>query len=212
MIENYTVNLLTYNCEDFQASTTINITKKQYESLPFQNCMIIEDDEIPGLHHQYRRKGVIHNLNIIVYPVKKSKYRFVIKYSLSKKIDAIACQESKKDINKFISSILDFNIKYTFNFIGKFEYPKKEYFIEIIESNVSHNSVESKKRLLPQLSLSGLRYKGSGPVKSIIVDTYPEEYSYFTISGANEIMYSADNIIKRLKFFSRISNGFVTKK
>ena len=201
-----------FNCESFQATATLNITKKQYSELPFQDCMVLENIDVPGMHHQYSRMGVIHDIFFLVFQTKKSKYEFVIKYDINKDSKGITCRESNDNINDFISKIFDSSKEYTFDFIGKFKYLKKEYVVEMIESNINSKSVGSKKTNLPPLRLSGLRYKGSGPVRSIIIDTYTDDYSKFTISGANEFKYSADNIIKRLMFFSRIANGFVSIK
>lgn len=212
MVENHVINLLKYKCESFQASTTLNITKKHYDSLPFQKCMVLEDIEIPGLHHQYSRKGVIHDILFLVFLGEKSKYEFVIKYSINMDSKRITCRETNENINDFISNIFDLSKVNIFDFIGNFKYSKQEYIVEVIESNINSKSVGSKKAHLPPLLLSGLHYKGSGPVRSIIIDTYSDDYSNFTISGANEFKYSADNIIKRFMFFSRIANGFVSKK
>ena len=117
-----------------------------------------------------------------------------------------------EDINKFISKVFDFNVNYTFDFVGEYVFPKNDYSIEMIESSITSKYVNSTKPVFPNLRFSGLRFKGSGLVKSIIIDTYPETYSYLTIKGVNEINYSADNILKRLVFFSKIADNIATKK
>lgn len=212
MIEKYALNLMKYNCESFVTYTIVSMAKKKFNQLPFQDCIGVEDIKFPGIHHQFSRRNLIHDLYLMVIPLEGSKYRFVIDFSNNRGVSHLTCRETPDTINKFVNSVLDLSKEYTFEYSGNFVLYKKDYIVNSISPNQDIQSIESSKIPFPKLELSGIRYKGSGPIKSIIIDTYPEDYSYFTIVGSEIAKHSLKQISKHLEFFGNIVSKLITRK
>jgi len=188
------------------------ISKRKYNKFLEGENLKFDGDKIPGFHHQYTRKKLVHNIYVLVYLLEKGLYNFIIDFKLGVPSDKPKCKLDMDIINKFIYDTIGVSDKKSFRFDSEFLYPKNHF--ELTQPNIEKLGIQFQpgtKRDKIELELSGLRYKSSGPVNSIIIDTYPQDYSYISMQSSLNSIYSFDIILGHFKLHCSLANSIFKK-